>query len=212
MSVLERLVQGGDGGNAAGSRTDVAEPEASIAEREETVNEEPAEGETKTAAVRAREILAGASGLETECTKIAAELRSEMEKTASEGGEDSGQEETASLFEKIAMTLRVQRAYAESLRKQGEANARTCEALKVASDLMQRDLLEVGEGQSMADAVDELSKKDLKAVKVASEMFKEAALTNALGAAEKIASDKNPNRKLDGSMESWAEAHSWLYQ
>jgi len=64
---------------------------------------------------------------------------------------------------------------------------------------MQRDLLEVGEGQTMAQAVEELAKKDLQAVKVASEMFKDAALTNALGAAEKIASDKT--RIADGRID-----------
>jgi len=126
-----------------------------------------------------------------------------MEKTASEGGDTTEQEEVADFYEKIAQTLRVQRAYAISIEKRAEANSKTVEALKVASDLMQRDLLEVGEGQTMAQAVEELAKKDLQAVKVASEMFKDAALTNALGAAEKIASDKNPNRRMDGSMESW---------
>jgi CBS-domain-containing membrane protein len=135
-----------------------------------------------------------------------------MEKTASEGGDTSEQEGAAAFFEKVGQTLRVQRVYAQSLVKKAEASAKTCEALKVASDLMDRDLLEVAEGQTMLQVVEELAKKDLKAVKVASEMFTDAAVTNAMGTAEKLAGDKTPHRKLDGSMDSWTEAHGWLFQ
>lgn len=211
MSVLQQLVQRSEGGNAD-AELHAAAAEGDGAEAQDVAADEPAEGVAKTAADRARAILEGASGVEAECLEAAANLRGEMEKTASEGGDTSEQEDAADFFEKIATTLRVQRVYAENLRKQGEASARTCEALKMASDLMQRGLLEVEEGQSMADAVAALAKKDLKAVKVASEMFTDAAVTNALGAAEKIASDKNQTRRLDGSTESWAEAHSWLFQ
>ena len=211
MSVLERLVQGVDAAIGASAGTGV--DDAVETEGGDEGGQEPAgEAEPKTASVsRARQILLEAPDLEAECTKIAAELRGEMEKTAEEGGDASEDEGTVVLLEKIAQTLKVQRVYAENLRKQGELNARTVEALKLASDLMQRDLLEIGEGQTMAQAVEALAKKDLKAVKVASEMFGDAALTNALGAAEKIASDRGPAKKLDGSNESWAEAHAWLF-
>lgn len=209
MSVLERLVQGADAAIGAGARTDVDDAAESS---DEGGQEQADEAEPKTASVTlARQILSDAPDLEAECVKIAAEIRGEMEKTAEEGGDASEGEGTVVLLEKIAQTLKVQRVYAENLRKQGEQNARTVEALKLASDLMQRDLLEIGEGQTMAQAVEALAKKDLKAVKVASEMFGDAALTNALGAAEKIASDRGPAKKLDGSNESWAEAHAWLF-
>ena len=214
MSVLERLVQGADGGNAVGTRTDGS---ATSEGGDETTREEAGldvadEGQPKTAADRAREIIAGVPELYARCVELSDSLRTEMEKTASEGGDASEAEEASAFFRKIAQALSVQRSYTAALAKQGEANARTCEALKVASDLMQRDLLEVGEDQTMAQAVEELAKKDLKAVKVASEMFREAAFANAMGTAEKIASDKNSSRRLDGSNESWAEAHSWLLQ
>ena len=213
MSVLQQLVQRGDGGNASANlHADTADDGGDGASREAVEVEEPETGTAKTAADRARQYIQGAADLEAECFETAAGLRGEMAKVASEGGDTSEQEGAADFFEKIAMTLRVQRSYNAALEKGAVEANRTCEALKVASDLMQRGLLEVEDDQTMEQAVLELAKKDLKAVKVASEMFKDAAITNALGAAEKIASDKGQPEKLDGSMASWAKAHTWLYQ
>lgn len=208
MSVLERLVQGASGGDAAAApRTPVAD--AGDTEAREVEISEPEEGAPKTAAERARALLLGASSLEAECSKIATDLRGEMEKTASEGGDTSEQEDTAAFFEKIAETLRIQRVYAANVVKQAAGDAKRCEALKLASDLMQRDLLEVEEGQSLLQVVEGLSKRNLDAVKVASEMFTDRAVA-AIGTAEKMASDKGESRKVDGLMPSWMEAHRFL--
>ena len=210
MSVLQQLVQRSEGGNA-----DVelhAAPAAEGSEREEAEVEEPVTGDTKTAADRAREIIAGVPELYAQCVEMSASLRTEMEKTASEGGDASEAEQASAFFLKIAQALSVQKSYMAALTKRADGALRTCEALKVASDLMGRDLLEVSEGQTMLQVVEELAKKDLKAVKVASQMFTDAAVTNAMGTAEKLASDKNPTSRMDGSMASWTDAHAWLFK
>ena len=176
---------------------------------DEQEGEEEAEAtEDKTAA--ARDILLGVDELQEYCSSLAASFREGMAKTASEGGDVTDEQQNADFFERVALTLSMQSAYARGIEKTAAQNSKVVEALKLASDLISAGQMDVPEGKTMFDVVTDLATKDLRVVKAASEMFGEQALANTMGEVEKRGTERP--EKLDGSMSSWLDAHKFLME
>lgn len=198
--------------------------EAPVATVEETssVGSEAAEAidhapsaEPKTAAAQDAKATAEAA------TKFAGLIRSELEKTASEGGHGESGELAKTLLKAahyITELLEVnasKQKYADGLLKEAADLQTYREAVKLAGELMAAGQLEVPEDYNLDDVAVNLMKDDLRVVKRASQFANAGKLGN-LGQAAPDKSIKSYDGLTDdggrraADDKSFLDAHSFL--
>lgn len=151
--------------------------------------------------------------------KLAHDLGDQMEKVASSGQQVPNEavemvvtlRKLAHYVPELIQVIHARTKYAEYCLEQAASGATREEAFKLASDMVADGMLEVPEGQTIADLADEIYNDEagLRTIKKAVDMVASGRLTR-IGQVEPTEKNTNETGPIGDSEAEWLGRHDWL--